>query len=165
MDFPACKIPMMTWRIVFWGVALHVTCAARHAGRHTPNAAPSTPRAVFARSMADGGSEDDDFASQADRTTTLRQNFAAAIASVLDTNDPNDTRRPLPSAAFAAQLTEVAWQWTTTALAPDLEAFSRHAKRAKISAEDVVLAARKNEQTHAVVEREAAKLKKRPRDG
>ena len=112
-----------------------------------------------------GDSEDDDFASQADRSTMLRQNFAAALAAVLDANDSDEAAsRPPPSAAFAAQLTEVAWQWTTTALAPDLEAFSRHAKRAKISVEDVILATRKNEATQALVEREAAKLKtKRPR--
>ena len=87
------------------------------------------------------------------------------LAAVLDANDSDEAAsRPPPSAAFAAQLTEVAWQWTTTALAPDLEAFSRHAKRAKISVEDVILATRKNEATQALVEREAAKLKtKRPR--
>jgi centromere protein S len=107
-------------------------------------------------------SQDDDFAETADRSTLLRQNFAAAIAAVLDA-DSNDAEeaaaRPAASASFAAQLTEVAWMWTTTALAPDLEAFARHGKRAKIGVEDVLLAARKNEATLELMEREAAKLR------
>ena len=104
--------------------------------------------------------DDDAFAEQADRSLVLRQNFAAAVAAVLDADadTPAAARLP-PSAAFAQALTDVAWTWTTTALAPELEAFARHAKRAKISAEDVVLAARKNDTTHALVEREAARLR------
>lgn len=103
---------------------------------------------------------DDDFRSQADRTTVLRQHFAAAVAAVLDADDTADAAaRPPPSASFAAQLTEVAWTWTTTALAPDLEAFARHAKRSKIGVEDVLLAARKNDVTHALVEREATRMR------
>ena len=102
-------------------------------------------------------SEDDAFASQADRTTILRQNFAAAVAGVLDADD-KPSRLPC-SPSFATQLAEVSWSWTTTALAPDLEAFARHAKRSKIGVEDVLLAGRKTEATHALLEREAAKLR------
>ena len=108
------------------------------------------------RRMAE--SEDDDFAEQTDRSTVLRQNFASAVAAVLDEAEEANARLPA-SAGFAAQLAEVAWTWTTTALAPDLEAFARHAKRAKISVEDVLLAARKNEATAQLMEREAAKLR------
>ena len=107
-------------------------------------------------------SDDDDgaFASQADRSRALRQHFAAAIAAVLDSNDTSEAAaRPPASTSFAAQLTEVAWTWTTTALAPDLESFARHAKRTKIGVEDVMLAARKNDVTHALIEREAARLR------
>lgn len=113
-------------------------------------------RAPSARAMAD--SEDDDFAEQSDRSTVLRQNFASAVAAVLDEAEEANARLPA-SAGFAAQLAEVAWTWTTTALAPDLEAFARHAKRARIGVEDVLLAARKNEATAQLMEREAAKLR------
>ena len=100
--------------------------------------------------------EDADFASQVDRTSVLRSNFAAGVASVIDANDTEEAALPV-SAAFVEQLTEVVWSWTTTALAPDLEAFARHAKRAKVTPEDVVLAARKNDTTAALLQREAAK--------
>ena len=102
--------------------------------------------------------DDDDFAPAADRTATLRANFAAAVATILEGDDVEaDGSVPrLPvSAGFAAHLTEVSWTWTTTALAPDLEAFARHAKRQKVGPDDVVLAARKNETTHSLLEREA----------
>ena len=108
--------------------------------------------------MADA-SQDDFADAQQDRTTVLRQNFAAGIASVLDGNDDEAAARPSATAGFAAQLAEVAWMWTTTALAPDLEAFARHAKRKSIDPQDVLLAARKNEVTHALVEREADRLR------
>jgi hypothetical protein len=99
--------------------------------------------------------DDDDFASAVDRSAALRAAFAAAVAAVLD-EEPADKTGPSPSTGFAAQLTEVAWQWTTTSLAPDLEAFARHAKRAKVGMDDVVLAARRNEVTHELLERTAA---------
>ena len=41
-----------------------------------------------------------------------------------------------------------------------MEAFARHAKRAKVGTEDVLLASRKNEVTHAVMEQAAAKQRK-----
>ena len=106
--------------------------------------------------MADDD-EDDDFAAHTDRQTVLRQNFAAGVATVLDAND-SASRLPT-STGFATALTEIAWTWSTTALAPDLEAFARHAKRAKVGVEDVLLAARKNEVSHALVEREGQKLR------
>ena len=101
---------------------------------------------------------DDDFAADAqDRTGLLRQHFAAAVTELVDGDDA-DVRLPA-SKSFVQQLTEVAWSWTTTALAPDLESFARHAKRSKVGAEDVLLAARKNEGTHALLESAAAGLK------
>ena len=119
--------------------------------------------AVFALSadadaMADDN-DDDEFAEPADRSTVLRSNFAAAVATVLDEEGEQSAASLPASAGFAAALTEVAWTWTTQALAPDLEAFAQHAKRAKIGVEDVVLAARKNETTKALVEREAANMR------
>ena len=106
-----------------------------------------------------GSDDDDDFAERADRTVVLRQNFAAAVAAVLDEAADREPRRPQPSSTFAQALADVAWSWTTTALAPDLEAFARHAKRSKIGVDDVLLASRKNEVTHALMEREAANLR------
>lgn len=103
--------------------------------------------------------EDDDFAAgQADRMLHLRSQFAAAVAEILDSHD-NAEPRPAPTQAFAQQLTEVAWQWTTTALATDLEAFQRHSKRSVIAADDVLLAARKNEATHMLLSEEANRLR------
>ena len=102
---------------------------------------------------------DDDFAPVADRSRTLRTHFAAGVAEILDAEgDRADGRLPLTK-AFAQQLAEVSWSWTTTALAPDLERFAKHAKRSKIAPEDVLLAARKNEVTYALIDREAQKLR------
>ena len=104
--------------------------------------------------------EDDDFAAgQADRTLHLRSQFAAAVSEILDSHDDAAETRPAPTQAFAQQLTEVAWQWTTTALATDLEAFQRHSKRSVIAADDVLLAARKNEATHSLLSEEANRLR------
>ena len=48
---------------------------------------------------------------------------------------------------------------STTSLAVDLEHFSRHAKRAGVSIEDVQLAARRNPQTKALIDAEARRLR------
>ena len=104
----------------------------------------------------------EDFAAPVDRTRTLRTHFAVAVADVLDGEGDADaaTSERLPiTKAFAQQLTETAWTWATTALAPDLERFARHAKRSKVAPEDVLLAARKNEVTYALVDREAQRLR------
>ena len=108
----------------------------------------------------------DDFAPALDRSRTLRSQFALAVAEVID-NDPEEANggsrgRLSVSNAFSQQLTEVAWSWTTTALAPDLERFAKHAKRKAIGPEDVVLAARKNEVTHSLIDGEAQRLKPPP---
>ena len=76
------------------------------------------------------------------------------MAAVLD-----ERRQPPPSHAFAQQLTELTWMWTTTALAPDLERFAQHAKRSRVAPEDVVLASRKNEVTHALINGASQRLK------
>ena len=112
-------------------------------------------------------SEDDAFAPAKDRRQTLRTAFALAVAEILDAgrgdeggNDTGGNSGRLPiSKAAAQQLTEVAWSWTTTALAPDLERFAKHAKRSKVAPEDVLLAARKNEVTHNHIVREMKTLK------
>ena len=107
-------------------------------------------------------SADDDFAAPVDlRMRTLRNQFAVAVADVLDGEGEAEmgARSSLPlSKAFAQQLTETTWMWATTALAPDLERFAKHAKRTVIKPEDVVLAARKNEVTHVLLDREAQRL-------
>ena len=103
-----------------------------------------------------GGSADDDFAPVVDRSRALRSTFALAVIEVLD----EAQQRGLPvDDAFARQLTETAFTWATTALAPDLEAFAKHAKRKSVAPEDVLLCARKNEVTHARVDRAAEKLR------
>ena len=101
----------------------------------------------------------DDFDERApDRSSLLRSQFAAAVGAVLDTSLA-ESDKPPASPAFAQQLTEVAYSWATTALAPDLEAFARHSKRAQVGPEDVVLAARKNDMTHELVERESTRAR------
>ena len=102
--------------------------------------------------------DDDDFAGgAADNAVHLRSQFAAAVGTILDGHD--GLHCP-PSTAFAQQLTEVAYQWATTALAPDLEAFQRHSGRKQIGAEDVLLAGRKNETTHDLLVAEAERLRR-----
>jgi histone H3/H4 len=101
-------------------------------------------------------SQDDDFAAPAKGPqNTMRREFAAAVAAVVD----SEGRSPPASSVFVQQLTEVAWAWTTTALAPDLESFARHSKRANVGVEDVLLAARKNDVTHSLIEREMSKVR------
>ena len=99
----------------------------------------------------------DDFQEAPDRATLLRGQWAAAVAEVLD--EWPEPRKPPLSTTFAQNLTEVSWTWVTTALAPDLEAFARHSNRAQVGPADVVLAARKNEVTHAIMEQEAGRLR------
>ena len=62
-------------------------------------------------------------------------------------------------APFRRMSMQVAYQWATTALAPDLEAFQRHSKRSQIGPEDVLLAGRKNETTHQLLVNEAERLR------
>ena len=50
---------------------------------------------------------------------------------------------PTVSTETAKHVVDLVWDWTTTALAPDLEAFMRHSKRSTIGVEDVQLSARK----------------------
>lgn len=101
----------------------------------------------------------DDFQPAApDRATLLRKHFALAVTSVLDERCGDDAT-PRPTTEMVQQLTEVAWSWTVSALAPDLERFAKHAKRTRIAPDDVLLAARKSPATEVMLEREAAKLR------
>ena len=72
----------------------------------------SIPTSCRPRRRTHMSDEDDDFAGGAgDRTTIIRQQFAAAIATVLDESLSSDDGDNLPvSQAFAAQLTEVSSQ-------------------------------------------------------
>ena len=69
---------------------------------------------------------------------------------------------------LGGQLTAATHDWITRSLAPDLESFQRHSKRGTIGVEDVLLAARKNATTKALIaehvdEIAASKQKKRRR--
>lgn len=133
----------------------------RRSAQHLPCVRTNTRALARSSSMSEAG-DDDDFAGGHDRTQHLRTQFAAAVAEVLDAKGNGGSASealPRPTQAFAQQLTEVAWQWTTTALAPDLEAFQKHSKRSVIAADDVLLAARKNEATHALLCEEADRLR------
>ena len=102
---------------------------------------------------------DDDFApgaAQHDQNLRLRQHFACAVAEILDRREEQHQK---PSTAFAHQLAEVAFEWSQTALGPDLERFAKHGKRTKVGPEDVVFACRKNDVLHDVIQREAGKLR------
>lgn len=99
----------------------------------------------------------DDFAAPVQGRRSLdRSHFAAAVAAVVD---KDDGKYPPASNGFVAALTQVTWDWTTKALAPDLESFARHSKRAQVGPEDVLLAARKNETTRSMVAREFERIR------
>ena len=104
----------------------------------------------------------DDFESQADRPSLAKQHLSAAIVTALEEKENDATTTaggpPLSKEAML-QITELVWDWTTTALAPDLEAFMRHSKRSIIGVEDVQLAARKNVRTRQLIDGEASRLK------
>lgn len=107
-------------------------------------------------------SQDDDFAHAPlalNPKQRLRAQFASAVAEVIDERRSAGTSGLNISSDFAAQLTEVAFDWATTALAPDLERFAKHGKRTKIAPEDVVLAGRKSSATHSALKRAAAELR------
>jgi hypothetical protein len=50
-------------------------------------------------------------------------------------------------------------------LAVDLEHFMKHAKRSTVAIEDVMLAARKNEQTRKLIEGEGMRLRRVRKEG
>ena len=101
-------------------------------------------------------SQDDDFQAQPARSTLAKQQLAAAVIAALE---DGDTTGPALSKDAAHAVVDLVWDWTTTALAPDLEAFMRHSKRNTIGAEDVQLAARKNPRTKAIIAEEIQRLK------
>ena len=101
-------------------------------------------------------SQDDDFQAQPARSTLAKQQLAAAVIAVLE-DEP--ATGPALSKDAAHAVVDLVWDWTTTALAPDLEAFMRHSKRNTIGVEDVQLAARKNPRTKAIIAEEVQRLK------
>ena len=98
----------------------------------------------------------DDFQAQPARSTLAKQQLAAAVLAALEDGQQSG---PTLSKAAAHAVVDLVWDWTTTALAPDLEAFMRHSKRNTIGVEDVQLAARKNPRTKAIIAKEVQRLK------
>ena len=98
----------------------------------------------------------DDFQAQPTRSTLAKQQLASTVIAALE--DSRATGPALSKEAVAA-VVDLVWDWTTTALAPDLEAFMRHSKRSTIGVEDVQLAARKNARTKALIIDEAERIK------
>mmetsp|Transcript_7476 Transcript_7476/g.14956 ORF Transcript_7476/g.14956 Transcript_7476/m.14956 type:complete len:134 (+) Transcript_7476:1-402(+) len=98
----------------------------------------------------------DEFQAQPARSTLAKQQLAAAVIAALEDGPATG---PALSKEAAASCVDLVWDWTTTALAPDLEAFMRHSKRSTIGVEDVQLAARKNARTKALIIDEANRLK------
>lgn len=105
--------------------------------------------------------DEDDFAAPvADRTSLCRAQFASAVACVLEATAADSTTHvPTASTTFAQHLTDIAFDWTSTALGPDLSRFASHAGRRKVGIEDVLLAGRKNDATLRLLEQEAASLR------
>lgn len=104
----------------------------------------------------------DDFESHADRPTLAKQHLSAAVVAALEEKDNDAVTTadgPPLSKEVMWQITELVFDWTSTALAPDLEAFMRHSKRNTIGVEDVQLAARKNPCTRQLIDGEASRLK------
>ena len=98
----------------------------------------------------------DEFQEQPARGALAKQHLSSAVLSVLE-EGPEDG--PTVSKETARQMVDLVWDWTTTSLAPDLEAFMRHSKRSTIGVEDVQLTARKNARTKAFIDEEARRLK------
>ncbi|EOD23950.1 hypothetical protein EMIHUDRAFT_206955 [Emiliania huxleyi CCMP1516] len=106
------------------------------------------------------GPSSDDFAPVAPPAPLerCREKLAHAVLSVLEEEGAGGDGASF-SRPFAQQLAALVWDWSTTSLAVDLEHFSRHAKRAGVSIEDVQLAARRNPQTKALIDAEARRLR------
>lgn len=102
-------------------------------------------------------SQDDFAAVPPSREARAKEHFYAAVTALLESEEPPLGLPPTP--AFAQQLSELGYEWATSALGPDLDAFRKHAKRSSVQPDDVVLAARKNSTTRELIEREAARLK------
>ena len=98
----------------------------------------------------------DEFQEQPERKSLAKQHLSAAVLAALE-EGPADA--PTVSQDTAKLMVDLVWDWTTTALAPDLQAFMRHSKRSTIGVEDVQLAARKNERTKKLIDEEAQRLK------
>ena len=107
----------------------------------------------------------DDFADTgADRA---RERLQISVGAIAEAQEKQDPERPFHK-DVVHNLTKVTHDWITRSLAPDLESFQRHSKRGTIGVEDVLLAARKNDTTKALIaehvdELAASKQKKRRR--
>ena len=97
-----------------------------------------------------------DFAAVQTKEERDRAHFLLAVTSLLE----EEKGRGLAPASgkLVRCLAEVGYKWTTTSLKEDLEAFRRHAKRATVAPEDVILAARKNRVTQSLLEQEHQRL-------
>jgi len=84
--------------------------------------------------------------------------FAQQLAALVWDCAPPHARRAR-AAPLRRRVAPISSLGSTTSLAVDLEHFSRHAKRAGVSIEDVQLAARRNPQTKALIDAEARRLR------
>ena len=100
----------------------------------------------------------EEFQEQPARGALAKQHLSSAVLAALEEGAENG---PTVSTETAKHVVDLVWDWTTTALAPDLEAFMRHSKRSTIGVEDVQLSARKNARTKAFIDEEARRLRSR----
>ena len=108
----------------------------------------------------------DDFADDA-AADNVRKRLKRSVSAIAEAQEKQDPERPFHK-DVVHNLTKVTHDWITRSLAPDLESFQRHSKRGTIGVEDVLLAARKNDTTKALIaehvdELAASKQKKRRR--
>ena len=106
----------------------------------------------------------DDLADDA-AADNVRKRLKRSVSAISEAQE--DAERPFHK-DVVHNLTKVTHDWITRSLAPDLESFQRHSKRGTIGVEDVLLAARKNDTTKALIaehvdELAASKQKKRRR--
>ncbi len=104
----------------------------------------------------DDAASQDEFQAQPARGVLAKQQLSASVLAAIE-EAPADG--PQLSQEATKAMVDLVWDWTTTALAPDLEAFMRHSKRSTIGVEDVQLAARKNARTSALINEECQRLK------
>mmetsp|Transcript_39809 Transcript_39809/g.84867 ORF Transcript_39809/g.84867 Transcript_39809/m.84867 type:complete len:129 (-) Transcript_39809:617-1003(-) len=112
--------------------------------------------------MQDSDDEDGDFAPAADRKAQCKAHLTQAVFAIIDAEQPHLDLEI--SKAFAHQLAQLVWEWTTNSLAPDLELFVRHRGRAIVGMEDVQLAARRNPRTKELIDAVAQRLRQQKSD-
>uniref|UniRef100_A0A7S4C142 Centromere protein S n=1 Tax=Chrysotila carterae TaxID=13221 RepID=A0A7S4C142_CHRCT len=106
---------------------------------------------------------DDDFAPELDRASKCKAQFTQAVLAVVEEESPSLAVSCVSKEA-AHQIAELAWDWTVTSLAPDLERFVQHRGRGLVGTEDVALAARRNPLTKRLIEAEARRIKRAKAD-